>query len=121
MYELPSFDKLVALNQSNPEAFETLREQLVDGYIDTVPTERQHRLQGLQFHINSRRDMASNPLDSCISLSRMMHETFWDMHTSLEDLSNLTSDNNSHASLIETQRLLLDKKPAEVLQLNMHH
>lgn len=117
MYELPSFDQLVALNESNPQAFESLREKLVDGFIEAAPSNRQNRLQGLQFHIDSRRDLAKNPLDSCISISRMMHETFWDMHDSLEDFTEAAYGPEANEAQWSASNLLEDKKTAAVLPL----
>jgi len=117
MYELPSFDQLVALNESNPQAFESLREKLVDGFIEAAPSNRQSRLQGLQFHIDSRRELAKNPLDSCICISRMMHETFWDMHDSLEDFTEEIYGPEANEAQWKTASLLESKKTADVLSL----
>ena len=117
MYELPSFDHLMILNKSSPKAFETLRIQLVDGFIDTVPSERKRRLQGLQFHIDARRELAKNPMDSCISLSKMMHETFWDMHMSLEKLENVTAEPSVNRKLLTSRALLENNQTAKILPI----
>ncbi len=118
MYNLPSFDQLKKLNDLDPNAFEALREKLVNDCIETASAERQHRLQGLQFHINSRRKLANNPMESCISLSRMMHETFWDMHNSLEGLAHITANPRSARNITSSQPLLHSKKTADILTLS---
>lgn len=89
MYNLPTFDQLKELHDYSPEAFEALRSELVNECIESAPEYRRNRLQGLQFHIDSRRSLAKNPLESCITLSKMMHEEFWGLHDSLEVLSEL--------------------------------
>ncbi|EPJ48661.1 MAG: hypothetical protein OFPII_04700 [Osedax symbiont Rs1] len=118
MYNLPSFDQLKKLNDLDPKAFEALREQLVNDCIETAPAERQHRLQGLQFHINSRRELANSPMESCISLSRMMHETFSDMHNSLEGLAQLTAKPNTERNITTTEFVFDSKKTADILTLS---
>jgi len=121
MCELPNFDQLVALNKSNPKAFEALRENIVDSFIDSVPSERKYRLQGLQFHIDSRRDLAHNPLDACICISRMMHETFWDMHGSLENFSQVTQGPKAYSLVPKSPNTLSTKTSADILPINYGH
>ena len=92
MFILPSFDHLKDLNIADPDAFEVLRTELINDYIETASTLRKQRLVGLQFQINSRRSLSTNPMHSCIALSKMMHETFWDMRCSLEAVSEMSAD-----------------------------
>jgi hypothetical protein len=113
MYQIPSFDQLMELNKSDPEAFETLRDELVEGYIETIHDDRQHRLQGMQFHINSRREMAKNPMYSCIYLSRIMQESFLNMRNTLQNLSTTPTDQVSSKGLQTHQSLSKTKQ--------MHH
>ncbi|MCJ8340047.1 MAG: DUF3135 domain-containing protein [Pseudomonadales bacterium] len=121
MFMLPSFDHLKDLYIDDPDAFETLRTELVNNYIETASTERQQRLIGLQFQINSRRELSSNPMHSCIALSRMMHETFWDMRCSLETISDMSSESYFLTSS-QTLDPPIEKKPSaailELKQLN---
>ncbi|MEH6446135.1 MAG: DUF3135 domain-containing protein [Oceanospirillaceae bacterium] len=98
MYSLPSFDHLKELNDTAPEAFEALRAELVSNCIKSVPKDRRYRLQGLQFHIDARRPLAKTPMESCINISKMMHENFWKLHESIDELSSCYVDINSEIS-----------------------
>lgn len=128
MNSLPSFDHLKKLYDCEPEAFEELRAELVQNCIDSAPKDRRHRLQGLQFHIDARRSMAKTPMDSCITISKMMHEKFWGLHDSLEDLSatqNLIKDDSRIVQTdsplsqpISLKEKTSESKSAEILQLS---
>ena len=117
MHQLPSFDDLMELNNSDPQAFEYLRSELVTEYIESSPENIQPRLQGLQFHINARRDMAKNPIDSCLIISRMMQDSFSEMRGSLQDLCRLTSNLQSAKSLPINQPLDEAKTSAKIFDL----
>ncbi len=72
--EMPSFDEMVQLAQSNPQEFEQLRQQLIADLIDNSPVHSQRRLRGLQFRIDMERQLAKTPLNTCLRVSRMMHD-----------------------------------------------
>ncbi|WP_317931537.1 DUF3135 domain-containing protein [Halioxenophilus sp. WMMB6] len=74
--ELPDFDTLAKLSKENPEAFERLRMQHINALLERAPSHMQRRLRGLQFQIDAKRQAASNPMQACIMISRMMHESF---------------------------------------------
>jgi hypothetical protein len=127
MNQLPSFDHLKNLYDCEPEAFEELRVALIQYCIDSAPDDRRNRLQGLQFHIDARRSIAKTPMESCITISKMMHEKFWGLHDSLEDLSATQSIIKDDSRIVNTDNVksqpipLKDKasenKSAEILQL----
>jgi len=77
--QLPPFDELVKLAQSDPTRLENLRQQLVDTTISSAPQDIQRRLRGLQFQIDSQRQLASNPMSACIKISKMMHDRLFDL------------------------------------------
>ncbi|UXD87245.1 DUF3135 domain-containing protein [Thalassolituus hydrocarboniclasticus] len=81
--QLPPFDELKQLADSNPEALETLRRQLIEQTINSAGDHVRRRLRGLQFQIDMERQRASNPLSACLRMSRMMHER---LHTLTESL-----------------------------------
>ncbi|EPJ53139.1 MAG: hypothetical protein OFPI_11610 [Osedax symbiont Rs2] len=117
MYILPSFDHLKDLNIADPEAFEVLRNELINDYIETTATQRKQRLIGLQFQINSRRELSTNPMHSCIALSKMMHETFWDMRCSLETISEMSAEGFFSTSPAPFSKPIAEKASAEILEL----
>jgi hypothetical protein len=67
------FDYLTNLAQSDPSAFERLRQSAIEGYLATLPSDRQQRLRRLQWRIDQER-RNHTPLGACVKLSRMM----WD-------------------------------------------
>ncbi|MGB1238305.1 MAG: DUF3135 domain-containing protein [Pseudomonadales bacterium] len=92
MSELPSFDNLLDLHRKDPEAFEAMRHQVLDDYIHSIPNPRRRRIEGLQFKIDARRKLADTPMEACIEMSNMMHETFWEMSCSLNGFSSISSE-----------------------------
>lgn len=69
------FDSWQHLADSNPEAFEAKRRDLVNAIIDRVPESRQHRLRCLQWRIEKVCATAANPISASLRLSRMMWES----------------------------------------------
>ena len=53
--ELPSFDELKKLAQSDPEQLEKLRTELIEDTISSAPAQHQRRLRGLQFQVDMER------------------------------------------------------------------
>ncbi|UTW49865.1 DUF3135 domain-containing protein [Bacterioplanoides sp. SCSIO 12839] len=81
---LPSFDDMLKLAQNNPEQLEQLRQQLVSNLISSAPQAYQRRLRGLQFQIDAERQIASNPMSSCIRISKMMHDCLFELKQVIE-------------------------------------
>ena len=69
------FDSLAKLAQSDPEAFEAKRLDMIGKLIEGAPEGIQQRLRGFQWRIDMERQRCSNPLQACIRISNMM----WDM------------------------------------------
>lgn len=113
---LPAFDELKQLAATAPDELEMLRQRLVEEIICCAPEECQRRLRGLQFQIDMERRLAKNPLDACIRLSRMMHESFEQMRSTLGDLIELnTSAANSMLSLSPVETLCPSPESAKIL------
>lgn len=88
MSDLPHFDELVKLAQHNPEALEDLRQQQVEKLINNAPEQYQQRLRGIQFQIDSHRQLhAHSPMGSCMKISQMMHESFAELRGWLNQMS----------------------------------
>jgi hypothetical protein len=73
-FYLEEFNHWADLASSDPAAFETMRQKLIEEFIGQAPVERQQRLRSLQWRIDQERARAKSPLGACIRLSRMM----WD-------------------------------------------
>lgn len=69
---LPSFDEMRAMD---PKDLEELRLKKIKEIIDSAPITMQRKLHGLQWQIDTARDLAKTPMGACISLSRMMHDS----------------------------------------------
>ncbi len=81
------FDEWHELSIRSPEEFEIKRQQLCQQIIDDAPAKSQKRLKGLLFQINMQRQKSPNPMDSCIQLSNMMWDSFYDLFDEVKKIS----------------------------------
>jgi len=81
--DMPSFDELRKMAENNPEQLEQLRQQMVEEAINNAPESYQRRLRGLQFQVDMERRRAKNPMDSCIRISKMMHDHLYQMRETI--------------------------------------
>jgi len=86
---LPDFDVLATMAQNDPEGLEALRQRLCEELITSAPPHMQRRLRGLQFQIDAQRRLARTPLQACLKISEMMHDSF----AELRDALNLLAGN----------------------------
>ena len=70
-----NFDRWSELAQSDPEAFENMRNEKLAECIARAPGNQQHRLRCLQWRIDMIRKQAKTPLSACIKISNMMWDT----------------------------------------------
>lgn len=83
------FDRWARIAKDDPRRFEQLRQEAIDEVIDNASVSNQARLRGLQFHIDTKRRLSGSALGSCIQLSSMMLDHFYnEMVTSLNALVN---------------------------------
>jgi len=68
------FNDWAALADADPNAFERMRQSLIDEFIESAPEERREHLRCLQWRIDQERARARSPLGACIRITRMM----WD-------------------------------------------
>lgn len=71
------FDTMKAMAESDPQAFEAMRQQMIDEVIEEAPEAHKRRLVGLQWRVDQERKLAKNPLAACIRISDLM----WDSVT----------------------------------------
>tara|TARA_Y100001968_G_scaffold285339_1_gene285248 strand:+ start:723 stop:1121 length:399 start_codon:yes stop_codon:yes gene_type:complete len=83
--DLPEFDELMRLAKEDPEALERLRQEAIEDLISNAPEQHQRRLRGLQFQVDMERQRAKNPMDSCIKISRLMHDSFSKLRDTLNE------------------------------------
>ncbi len=78
---LPSFEWLRDLAEKDPEALERLRQQYIEDTINEAPEHLRQRLRGLQFQVDGKIRLAKNPMQSCMAISKMMHDSLHQMKT----------------------------------------
>ena len=80
------FDQWRDLAESDPAAFEAARAAAIEELIQQIPEDRQRRLQGLQWRIDTVRSLAPNPTAAFLSLSEMMWDSFYRQQAVLKQL-----------------------------------
>lgn len=83
------FDQWSSLARSDPEAFEHCRRELVESFIQGAPPRHRQRLQRLQWRIDAERRRHSNPMGSCVHLSRMMLDAVYGRNGLADSLAAL--------------------------------
>jgi len=72
------FTEWAELATSDPEAFEEKREEIVEGFIRSVPTKaRRKRLRHLQWQIDGIRHRSQSPLGACMKITNMMWDSVY--------------------------------------------
>lgn len=98
------FDAWSTLANSDPEAFEKQRLDIVNQAIASAPTGQQQRLRGLQWRIDKVRERSGTPLAACIRLSGMMWDAVLgngglvDSLQTLRDANPLTATQKAEAA-----------------------
>lgn len=85
---LPDHKILRELAENSPDKLELILRANIAALIEQTSGNHRRRLQGLQFQIDAQRQLAKNPVDSCIRISRMMHESFLELNRSLTNFNN---------------------------------
>ncbi len=68
------FDEWMRLAKEDPDAYESMREKMIQDVIDSTSPEVKRRMEGLQWQIDQIRSTSSNPMASCLKISQMMWE-----------------------------------------------
>ncbi|TKB46786.1 DUF3135 domain-containing protein [Ferrimonas sediminicola] len=74
MTELPTFDQMMHLAKTDPKQLERIREHAIDATINQAKACNRGALRALQHRIDLTRSRASNPYQSMVEISRMMHD-----------------------------------------------
>ena len=89
---LPSFETLRKMALENPDALERLRQQHVKAAIESAPAAYRQRLEGLQFQIDAQRRLAKTPVASCLTISKMMHDSLHQLKSFIDEGNMNTSE-----------------------------
>jgi hypothetical protein len=74
-YELPDFDALCELAETDPGQLDILQKEMNAQFIESAPDAVKQRLRGILFQIDMQRRLAKNPMHLCWKISEMMHES----------------------------------------------
>jgi hypothetical protein len=88
-YYVTEFDEWASLAATDSDAFERMRQELIDEFIESAPPGRRNRLRCLQWRIEQERNRSRTPLGACIRISRMMWDSITGQGGLVEQLTNL--------------------------------
>ncbi|BDY05647.1 DUF3135 domain-containing protein [Ferrimonas sp. YFM] len=83
MTELPTFDEMMHLAKTDPDKLERIRQAAISQTIDQAKASNRGALKALQHRIDLTRERASNPYQSMVEISRMMHDKLDLLNTAL--------------------------------------
>ena len=69
------FDAWADIARTDPDAFERMRLDAIEEFINSVPEQNQERLRRFQWRIDQERRRAKTPLGACIRISNMMWQS----------------------------------------------
>lgn len=90
MTNRPNFDELMLLAKDNPIEFERIRQEIISNAIGQATSENHNNLRSLQHRINQLAKQASNPYQSMMEISKMMHEKLFLLDTYLNRPNQIT-------------------------------
>lgn len=108
---LPSQSELLQLAHDDPQAFESLRVELIDRAILRAPERVQLRLRQLQFRVDGVRRLARTPLGALIRMQAMMWDSFLELNEALQRLDTLsrtTATQHGAASALTGDAVIID-------------
>jgi len=83
------FESWMKLAQSDPEAFERKRGELIRDFIAGQSEESRRGLNQMQWRVDSIREVSANPLASCVRIYEMLLEKAFGENGFTESLSAL--------------------------------
>lgn len=66
------FDHWKALAETDPEAFEAARQQVLSDAISRASRGQRKRLSRMQWRLDRERELSPTPISACVKLSKMM-------------------------------------------------
>lgn len=97
------FDQWSELARRNPQEFDRRRLAAIEESMKDSC--RQRSLRGLQWRIDSERQLAHTPLKACVKISAMMWDSLLELEHALNDpLPAATQRKNGNAVILEFRR-----------------
>jgi hypothetical protein len=104
--ELPSHEQLSQLACDDPRAFEMLRRELVESFIDSAPSRLKSRLRGIQFRVDGVRRLSRSALGSTVGVYQLMWTSFLRLNCAWQEVVRLKEEGMvTHASMVALHQL----------------
>ncbi|WP_210396822.1 DUF3135 domain-containing protein [Motiliproteus sediminis] len=113
MGQLPCFDDLKKLAETDPQAFDAYRKTLCHEFIDSIPKGHRQRLRAVQFRVDNVIHRAKTPMAGLIKVSEMMHDSLYSLSTKLYELSETPGApelNHTQAPVIDMRRWAANRR-----------
>jgi hypothetical protein len=106
MIELPSHEFLSELALNDPQAYETLRSELINRFINSAPAEIKSRLLGIQFQVDGIRQISKSTLGSTLGVYKLMWQSFDRLNQVWHEFNELKSNcTGTHGKMPVTEPL----------------
>jgi hypothetical protein len=105
------FEEWALLAKTDPQAFESKREEVIARLISGASPRMQTRLRGLQWRIDMDRRLATNPLSSCMQIFNQMWSSVYAEGGLLDALHG--KDCNPASGSASAAVLKLERRAAE--------
>ncbi len=117
--ELPSHEELSQLARDDPQAYETLRRELVESFIANAPDKYQKRLRGIQFRVDHQRQLSHTALGSTVLVYRLMWGSFLCLSSTWQELAGV----GDRCGFFESRPIeeSLPKTSAQILEFQPRH
>ena len=79
------FDKWKTLHETDPQKFEATRRLYMEKLIAATSERNKRRMRGLVFQVDAIRESSNNPIKSCVDITRMMWDSFYQLHHLLNE------------------------------------
>lgn len=108
----PTINHLFEWAETNPGLLDQWLQQEVNHIIENAPLKHKERLEGLQFRIEMEKRRAKTPLASCLKLSELMYDSFFELKLALENGdSQTTQDLSQKAKVLPFKPKAVNNKP----------
>lgn len=105
------FDRWAKLAKDDPEAYEDMRKKLIQEVIDGAAPEVKRRMEGLQWQIDQVRTGSTNPMSSCLKISKMMWDNVTGENGLIDNMRQLTEPE-------QLQKPEISKQSATIININ---
>jgi len=105
------FDEWMRLAKEDPDAYESMREKMIQDVIDSTSPEVKRRMEGLQWKIDQIRTTSTNPMSSCLKISQMMWENVTGEDGLLDHMRQLSDP-------VQEQKINKPKESATIINIS---